>query len=49
VQHVLREANKNTLDHVSAFLQQAAGEDTYVLLCLPPRNLGETGRERVIG
>jgi hypothetical protein len=28
VQHVLREANKNTLDHVTAFLQQAAEEET---------------------
>jgi len=30
LQHVLRDANRTTLDEVTAFLQQAAGEDTYV-------------------
>jgi hypothetical protein len=31
VQHVLREANRNTLDEVASFLQQDPGPQTYVV------------------
>ena len=34
IQHVLREANRNTLDEVTSFLEQAAEADTYVK-CIP--------------
>lgn len=46
IQHVLRDANQNTLDEVTAFLQQAAEEDTCVLnpLPVPPAYLSKHTR-----
>ncbi|KAL2159204.1 hypothetical protein VTH06DRAFT_2636 [Thermothelomyces fergusii] len=37
IQHVLREANRNTLDEVTSFLEQAADADMYVCQCAPLR------------